>query len=146
LPRGAAAKSKTLREPRDGSSHFTGHIPGRGVAQPGEAKGFYVSPVMAVAILRGQSIMNAITMYYVYVLENDAHGWYIGFTENLKRRLSDHQAKVGGKTTQSGNGWKLIYFEGYRAKIDAIGREKFLKSGSGRAYLKKQLRNYLLQK
>jgi putative endonuclease len=85
-------------------------------------------------------------MYYVYVLESSTKNWYIGFTENLKRRLSEHQAKSGGKTTRQGMGWKLIYFEGYRMKMDAVGREKFLKGGSGRTYLNKQLRNYLLQK
>jgi len=84
--------------------------------------------------------------YYVYVLENNTSGWYIGFTEDLKKRLSEHQAKNGGKTTRQAEGWRLIYFEGYRLKADAIGREKFLKGGSGRTYLKKQLRNYLLQK
>ena len=37
----------------------------------------------------------------------------------------------------------LIYFEGYLVKEDALGREKFLKSGSGYKYLHKQLKHYL---
>jgi len=43
-----------------------------------------------------------------------------------------------------GGEWKLIYAEAYLHKDDAMGREKFLKSGSGRKFLKKQLKNYLL--
>ncbi len=35
------------------------------------------------------------------------------------------------------------YYEAYLNKMDAIGREKFLKSGSGRRYINKQLKNYL---
>ena len=37
----------------------------------------------------------------------------------------------------------MIYFEGYLSEKDAIGRELFLKSGSGHRFLKKQMRNYL---
>ena len=69
--------------------------------------------------------------------------FYIGFTENLKQRISDHQSGKGGKTTRSKSNWKLIYFECYLNKFDALGREKFLKGGSGRKYLKKQLNHYL---
>lgn len=83
-------------------------------------------------------------VYYVYVLENqDDKSFYIGFTDNLKRRLSEHQNKKGGRTTKLKANWKLIYFEGYLMKEDVTGREKFLKSGSGRKYLKKQLKHYL---
>jgi len=40
------------------------------------------------------------------------------------------------------NNWQLIYYESYLKKSDTIGREKFLKGGAGRKYLKKQLKNY----
>lgn len=64
-------------------------------------------------------------------------------TSNLRRRIQEHQTKSGGRTTSLKSSWKLIYFEGYIDKRDAIGREKFLKGGSGRKYLKKQLKYYL---
>lgn len=81
--------------------------------------------------------------YFVYVLESYGDGsLYIGYTENLKRRYAEHLAGKGGKTTRRKDVWKLIYFEGYPDKSDALGREKFLKSGSGRRYLKKQLSHY----
>ncbi len=37
---------------------------------------------------------------------------------------------------------ELAYYEAYRCQADAEGRERFLKSGSGRKFLKKQLRHY----
>ena len=37
----------------------------------------------------------------------------------------------------------LIYYEAYLEEADALGRERFLKSGGGRRFLKNQLRNYL---
>jgi len=83
-------------------------------------------------------------MYIVYVLENSLdRSWYIGQTDDLKRRLIQHNTKSGGRTTRMKLGkWKLIYAEAYCDKRDALGREKFLKGGSGRKYLKKQLTHY----
>ncbi|HVM73766.1 MAG TPA: GIY-YIG nuclease family protein [Candidatus Paceibacterota bacterium] len=85
-------------------------------------------------------------MHKVYVLENTKDKtWYIGQTDDLKRRLHQHNTKTGGRTTamRENGSWKLIYAEAYIDKRDAVGREKFLKGGSGRAYLKKQMRHYL---
>jgi putative endonuclease len=84
-------------------------------------------------------------VFAVYVLENqNDKSWYIGQTDNLKRRLQEHNNKQGGRTTKRKLGeWKLIYAEAYIDKRDAIGREKFLKGGSGRKYLNKQLTHYL---
>lgn len=82
--------------------------------------------------------------YFVYVLENYYdRSWYIGFTTDLRKRVHDHNTGKGSRTTRIKQNWRLVYFESYRNKKDAIGREKFLKSGSGRKYLKKQLANYL---
>jgi putative endonuclease len=83
-------------------------------------------------------------MYWVYILENNEKGWYIGATSDLEKRVKEHQTKSGGRTTSLKTGWKLIYCEGYINKQDAFGRERFLKSGSGRIFVKKQLKNYLL--
>ena len=86
-------------------------------------------------------------MFYVYLLENSIDSsWYIGFTTDIERRLFEHNSKIGGDYTGNKPGkWKMIYFEAYLDKKDALGREKFLKSGSGHKFLKKQLFNYLLQ-
>ena len=82
-------------------------------------------------------------MYYTYLLEcQQDKSWYIGYTSDLRRRIKNHQNGYGCRTTALKKGWKLIYYEAYLNKQDVIGREKFLKSGSGRKYLLKQLKNY----
>lgn len=83
-------------------------------------------------------------MYYVYLLQcHNDKSWYIGFTSDLKKRITEHQGRYGCRTTSMKNDWRLIYHETYLNKLDALGREKFLKSESGRVYLKKQLKNFL---
>lgn len=83
-------------------------------------------------------------MYWVYVLENqNDKGWYIGYTLDLGKRLREHQSGYGSRTTRVRNDWELMYCEGYKNQLDAKGRERFLKSGSGRRFLKNQLKNYL---
>lgn len=85
-------------------------------------------------------------MYWVYLLGcSDDLSWYIYYTADLKQRLLQHQAKHGARTTKRKENWKLIYCEGYVAIEDAKGRERFLKSGAGRRFIKKQLAHYLMQ-
>ena len=85
-------------------------------------------------------------MFYVYLLECQTDkSWYIGYTSDLRKRCKDHKNGHGCRTTFLKKNWKLIYYEAYTEKRDAIGREKFLKSGSGRKYLNKQLRSYLFE-
>jgi putative endonuclease len=80
---------------------------------------------------------SGIRMHFVYVLKSlKDQGWYIGYTENLERRLNDHN--MGKNTsTKPRRPLILIYYEAYLNKFDALGREKFLKSGSGRRFLEK---------
>jgi putative endonuclease len=81
-------------------------------------------------------------VFYVYVLQSKADGGlYIGFTRNLKLRIGQHQAREAFATSFRGP-WKLIYYEAYLDEEDALGREHFLKSGSGRRFLDKQLAHY----
>lgn len=83
-------------------------------------------------------------MYYTYLLESQKDsGWYIGYTNNLKDRFLEHsQGRV--ISTKNRLPIKLIYYEAYLNRLDAKKRERFLKSGSGRKFLKKQLTNYLI--
>src|SRR5215813_12872562 len=82
-------------------------------------------------------------MYYVYVLRSERDsGFYIGFSTNLRARLRQHQDGESFATKSLGP-WKLIYYEAYTEREDAEGREKFLKSGAGRRFLRTQLRHYL---
>ncbi|HEY4493787.1 MAG TPA: GIY-YIG nuclease family protein [Candidatus Paceibacterota bacterium] len=83
-------------------------------------------------------------MYYVvYILEDQSDKtWYTGYTSDLNRRMKEHEGKRSPYTSRKGQ-MKLIYAEMYLHKMDAIGRETFLKSGSGHRFVKKQLANYL---
>jgi putative endonuclease len=82
-------------------------------------------------------------MFYVYLLHSAKDdGFYIGFSTDLKRRLAEH-TRGAAFATKSRGPWKLIYYEAYTEREDAEGREKFLKSGAGRRFLRAQLRHYL---
>jgi putative endonuclease len=82
-------------------------------------------------------------VFYVYVLRSESdNGFYIGYSTDLKRRLSEH-ARGTSLATKSRGPWKLIYYEAYTEREDAEGREKFLKSGARRRFLRAQLRHYL---
>ncbi len=77
--------------------------------------------------------------YYVYIIQSLKYSsLYVGFTENLKSRLQEHNS---GKnvSTKYKLPCELIYFEGYGNRADALGREAFLKSGSGRGVIDRQL-------
>jgi putative endonuclease len=81
-------------------------------------------------------------MYFVYLLKSEKdNGWYIGFTENVERRLLEHNNGKNTSTTHR-RPWRTIYYEAYLDKRDALGRERFLKSGSGHRFLKKQLAHF----
>lgn len=81
--------------------------------------------------------------YYVYVLFSEIDGqFYTGYTNNLIRRLDEHN---NGKviSTKNRRPLNLIYWEGCLHQQDATRREKYLKSGNGKIYLKSRLRNFL---
>ncbi|TSC86187.1 MAG: GIY-YIG domain-containing protein [Parcubacteria group bacterium Gr01-1014_8] len=77
-------------------------------------------------------------MHYVYVLENQDGLLYVGSTNDLRRRLSEH-IKGKSKFTRK-HKWTLIYYEAYRAEGDARRREHQLKY---RGYAKSKLRQRL---
>jgi putative endonuclease len=79
-----------------------------------------------------------IKYYYTYALRLINNDIYIGSCGNLKQRLNDH---ISGrvKTTKNQRPVKLIYFEGCLSKNKAIVREKQLKTGFGRGYIKKRI-------
>jgi len=83
-------------------------------------------------------------MWYVYVLQSLKNKkLYTGLTSNLKRRLEEHNKKIGGKYTKNNSPFKLIFYEAFLNKKDAVRDELFLKSGYGREVLKGKIQNYL---
>jgi putative endonuclease len=81
--------------------------------------------------------------YYIYVLLSlKDNKFYVGFTEDLKRRMDEHtQGKV--TSTKNRRPLKLIHYEMYITKEDAQAREIFLKSGFGREQLRLSLKQTL---
>ena len=84
-------------------------------------------------------------MFYVYVLQSELdEGLYIGFTSDLKRLLAEHQEGKSFSTSYR-RPWRLIYYEAYVEESDALGRERYLKSGGGRRFLAKQLKAHFIR-
>ncbi len=78
-------------------------------------------------------------MFYTYVLRSKKDNkLYIGYTNNLKNRFKEH-IKGQVESTKSRLPIELIYYEACLNKNLAIKREKQLKSGFGRSYLKRRL-------
>lgn len=82
-------------------------------------------------------------MYYVYVLLSlKDKNFYIGFSEDVKKRLTDHNA--GRNTsTKSRRPLELIYYEAHLSKDDACRREAYFKTTKGKSTLKQMLRTTL---
>ena len=78
-------------------------------------------------------------MFYTYVLQSDINGQlYKGSTENLDARFDQHNAGLVNYTSKY-LPWKLVYFELFNSRSEAMAREKFFKSGKGREWLKQKL-------
>lgn len=76
-------------------------------------------------------------MYYVYSLRCK-DGFYIGCTDNLKNRLERHQ-KGKVPATINRRPVELVAYFAFKNKYTAFDFEKYLKSGSGRAFIKKHI-------
>ena len=78
-------------------------------------------------------------MFYVYLLCSiNSDDIYIGFTTNLERRLSEHNA--GKNVSTKKHQWRMAYYEAYASESDARDRETKLKQyGKSLAMLKKRL-------
>jgi putative endonuclease len=73
------------------------------------------------------------------LLSGKTNEWYIGSTKNMQKRILSHnQGK--NRSTKHAIPWKLIYCEISLNQQDARAREKYLKSGMGRRYLKNRLK------
>ena len=68
-------------------------------------------------------------IYHVYILKSlGKHPvTYVGYTNNLKKRITLHNSSKGAKFTK-GRKWKLIYKEKYNSKKEAISREYYIKN------------------
>ena len=83
-------------------------------------------------------------MFYNYVLQSTKNSnIYIGFTKDLKKRIKEHNDGYN-QATRPYKPYKLIYYEANINEQDAKSREKYLKSGQGKCYLKNRLKRFLV--
>jgi len=83
-------------------------------------------------------------MHYLYILLLNNEKLYTGTTDNLRRRILEHTSgKVA--STKNKRPVKLIHYEGYILKSDALRREKYLKTTEGKRMLRQQIRDILLR-
>lgn len=77
-------------------------------------------------------------MFYVYIIVNENNRIYYGSSNDLKRRLAEHNK--GKSCSTKNHSWKLVYYESYFSEKDARERERQLKShGMAFAHLKKRI-------
>lgn len=85
-------------------------------------------------------------MHYNYVLwcttDSGAGEFYVGYTTDLKSRLAKHRSG-STKTTKKFRSVRLVYYEVCLSEADARQRELQLKTGFGRGYINRRLRDYL---
>ena len=77
--------------------------------------------------------------FNVYVIKSREGLKYTGMTEDLELRLKQHNNKALSFWTKIGSAWKLVYKEEFDNKTEALKREKWLKTGLGREFLREQL-------
>ena len=82
-------------------------------------------------------------MVYTYVLYSAKDGrWYTGVAKDLQARMREHHAgRV--RSTRSRLPVMLAYYEACLDDVDAYRRERYLKSGGGKRYLRKHLSGWL---
>lgn len=82
-------------------------------------------------------------MFYTYVLHcKKANKFYAGFSQDLRKRVADHQKNKVYSTKRLGD-CKLIFYEAFENKKDAQRREKYFKTTKGKRALKLMLKEYL---
>ena len=77
-------------------------------------------------------------MFTVYVLVDSRGRRYTGHTSDLARRLAEHNSGCC-KTTKVSNRWFVTHTEEFESRSEAMKRERWLKSGTGRSFLTKLL-------
>ena len=102
--------------------------------------GFFLDLLVINLIGSFRKPMSFALMYFVYCLSSLARNYlYVGLTDNLERRINEHQSGKN-RTTKPYRPFKLIYSEKFATRHEARTKEKYLKSGVGKEYLKSILK------
>ncbi|MBU4360526.1 GIY-YIG nuclease family protein [Patescibacteria group bacterium] len=79
-------------------------------------------------------------MYYIYIIQSIkfTKRFYTGFSENIKKRINEHNSGKSNHTNKY-KPWKLIFYSAFYNKKTALDFEKYLKTASGIAFRNKRL-------
>ena len=81
-------------------------------------------------------------MHFTYIIQSlKDHSFYIGYTSNLQQRLDKHN-KANKGYTASKKPWRIVYFESFESKTEALKREKFIKAQKSRAFIEMLIREF----
>lgn len=79
-------------------------------------------------------------MFTVYILYAEKfQKIYIGYTSNIEQRIISHNLLATKGYTVKFRPWNVIHTEEYATKAEAMNREKWLKSGAGRMWIKENV-------
>ena len=82
-------------------------------------------------------------MFTVYILYSDSYKkTYVGFTSDLESRLRAHNEQATKGWTMKFRPWRVVYTETFATKSEALRKEKWLKSGVGREFIKNQMSSW----
>ena len=82
-------------------------------------------------------------MWFTYLIQSKKDNrCYTGCTVDLRKRFKEHNNELVFSTKGRGP-FTLIYYEACLNKDDAFARERYLKSGMGKRYLKNRLKRFL---
>jgi len=70
-------------------------------------------------------------MHYVYVIRSQEGRYYIGSTENIEKRLKQHNSKSNRGWTNRFTGWTEVYREEFETRLEARRREREMKKTRG---------------
>jgi len=105
----------------------------------------YIIKLKLIRRNKNYAPLEACLMWYVYLLlSQKTHLRYTGSTNDLRKRILSHNLGKN-KSTKYGAPWKLIYYEACFNKQDARARERYLKSGMGKRYLKNRLKFFFVE-
>jgi predicted GIY-YIG superfamily endonuclease len=85
-------------------------------------------------------------MYYTYILLSEkSHIFYYGYTGDLRKRVKEHNSGIS-KATKSHIPWRLVWYGAFETEQQAKDFERYIKSGSGKAFAYKRLVSVALAK
>lgn len=73
--------------------------------------------------------------YFVYILRCQDGSYYTGYTRDLQTRLEQHRTGKGARYTRMNKPDKIVYFEGFSTRLEAMKREKAIKNLTRKAKL-----------